>query len=376
MDDAGGGRRGQRPVLTTAARHAIERAYGLSLATARDLGGSANLNLLAESAAGPVAVRIYRTHVNHSRVAAVQAARGRLVARGVPAAHSVPTLGGDVVLRTGLNVIEVERFVASNAVMDSLERVAVGLPVLARLHDSLAGADLGAESRKPAFTNYVPPGELIARTRLGTARIRSWNPTAVELAMADAADRLADTATDANESFANLPSQLVHGDYWDNNVLFRGSELVLVTDLDFMGHRLRIDDVALTLYFATYPSHRPTAPLTIRVLADLLDAYDGGSDRRLSVVERAAMPIALARQPLWSVGAWVAQLDNVDVARRHLHGHLAALEQGLAILDDLDRWQHAFTDAGSDPAARRLRPDAAVAPTAEPETADRRRPQR
>ena len=46
-----------------------------------------------------------------------------------------------------------------------------------------------------------------------------------------------------------LPRQLVHGDFWDNNVFFRDNRVVLVTDFDFMGERARIDDLALTLYY-------------------------------------------------------------------------------------------------------------------------------
>jgi Ser/Thr protein kinase RdoA (MazF antagonist) len=43
---------------------------------------------------------------------------------------------------------------------------------------------------------------------------------------------------------ARLPRQLVHGDFWDNNVLFRHGRPVLVCDFDFMGERARIDDLA------------------------------------------------------------------------------------------------------------------------------------
>ena len=39
--------------------------------------------------------------------------------------------------------------------------------------------------------------------------------------------------------------QLVHGDFWDDNGLFREGRIVLVTDLDFMGVRPRVDDLAL-----------------------------------------------------------------------------------------------------------------------------------
>ena len=44
--------------------------------------------------------------------------------------------------------------------------------------------------------------------------------------------------------------QLVHGDFWDNNVKFSGDDVAGILDLDFMEERPRIDDLALTLYYA------------------------------------------------------------------------------------------------------------------------------
>jgi Ser/Thr protein kinase RdoA (MazF antagonist) len=33
-----------------------------------------------------------------------------------------------------------------------------------------------------------------------------------------------------------MPSKLVHGDFWDNNVLFRHGRPVLLADFDFIGN--------------------------------------------------------------------------------------------------------------------------------------------
>jgi hypothetical protein len=53
-------------------------------------------------------------------------------------------------------------------------------------------------------------------------------------------------------------------------------------------------------------------------LTELVGAYETGLGTRLSQHERAAIPLAMARQPLWSIAVWVALLDNQDTARRHL----------------------------------------------------------
>jgi Ser/Thr protein kinase RdoA (MazF antagonist) len=65
------------------------------------------------------------------------------------------------------------------------------------------------------------------------------------------AEELAELVTQAETRLVSrLPRQLVHGDFWDNNVLFRGGRVVLLADFDFLGERARIDDLALTLHCA------------------------------------------------------------------------------------------------------------------------------
>ena len=83
--------------------------------------------------------------------------------------------------------------------------------------------------------------------------MRGWGPTAAEAALADAADRLADlVAQDEAALVVQLPRQLAHGDFWDDNVLFRHGRPVLLADFDFMGERARVDDLALTLWCASF----------------------------------------------------------------------------------------------------------------------------
>ena len=162
--------------------------------------------------------------------------------------------------------------------------------------------------------------------------------------IADASDRLAESVAVAHEPFADLPRQLVHGDFWDNNVLLRDSRPVLVGDFDFMAKRLRIDDLALTLAFTTDMLNDPLDVEEWRRLTALVDRYDAGSTHPLTTTERAALPVAVARQPLWSIATWAAKLDDITTARRHLRGHLATTQRGLAILAALPQYQDATTN--------------------------------
>jgi homoserine kinase type II len=74
----------------------------------------------------------------------------------------------------------------------------------------------------------------------------------------------------------------------------------------------------------------------------LVDAYEAGSDIPLRATERAALPLAIARQPLWSIGGWVASLDDEESARQHAAGVGPAVDWALSLVRDLPRWRAAL----------------------------------
>jgi hypothetical protein len=123
--------------------------------------------------------------------------------------------------------------------------------------------------------------------------------------MAGEAERLAGlVAAGEADLAAGLPRQLVHGDFWDDNVFFRGQEPVFVADFSFMADRARIDDLALTLYYTDTELGLADAGDRIAALRPLVQAYQSGLDKPLTDAERGALPWAIARQPLWGIGGW------------------------------------------------------------------------
>lgn len=147
----------------------------------------------------------------------------------------------------------------------------------------------------------------------------------------------------AERGIEPLPRQLVHGDFWDNNVLFRDGQIVLVVDLDFMAERPRIDDLALTLYYTNSTFHGDqVSDDRVRRLRTLVDAYERGLDQPLSAAERAALPLALARAPLCFI-AMIARVDSENGARRLAAEMTPDIAWALAIVRNLDRWQRGFT---------------------------------
>jgi homoserine kinase type II len=239
-------------------------------------------------------------------------------------------------------LVEVEPYVEHDAIMDSWRRIQAGLPLLGRIHTLLRQVDVNEDGRTAPAANNIEPRDALPGTLRGTCRLRRWNPTTAELQLAAASEELAELVDRAERGIEGLPRQLVHGDYWDNNVLFRHGRVVLVTDLDFMGERTRIDDLALTLYYTNSTfSDDQVSDDRLRRLRTLVDAYDGGLDERLSTIERAALPLALARTPLCFI-AMIADVDSEIGARWLAEEMTQDVSWALAIVHDLDRWRSAF----------------------------------
>ena len=343
-DDAGGGKRGQR---ATVSRHLLESAsvaYGIDVGDSPlDLGGSSNLNVRVGEDEHYV-VRVYRPHVATERLNAIHRVRHYLAAVGVPCDGLLRTLDGRLWIQVEDRLVEVEKYVEHNADMNTWERLATGLRTLGVMHDALADLETSEASRSPRFANYISADSALEETRRGVRRIRQASPSNTDLQVAANAEQLARFLSRAEHQHSDdFPAGLAHGDFWDNNVFFGDSELVFVTDFDYMGYRPRIDDLALTLYFTCLEFFEdPVSDGQLERLADLLRAYDDGTGRPLSAAERSALPLAIARQPLWSIGGWVVWLDDEQAAGRHAASATSEVQWALSLTRDLDRWQAAF----------------------------------
>jgi len=102
------------------------------------------------------------------------------------------------------------------------------------------------------------------------------------------------------------------------------------------------DDLALTRSStnATF-AEDPPSEQRIGGLRRLVDADDRGLNTPLKSVERAALPLALARQSLWWVGRWRALLDAEVVARRGFAEMAWDREWALQRIREADCWQAA-----------------------------------
>jgi Ser/Thr protein kinase RdoA (MazF antagonist) len=344
VDDAGGGRRGTRAAVSAQLWEVLAARWGIPCQRGRDLGGSLNLNLLVHRGDDRLVVRVHRPSVSPARLEDIQAVRGRLDAAGVPCSALVPARDGARWARAEGRLAEVERFIPHNGAMNTWPRLARGLPVLGRIHAVLTGAEVSPAGRSVEFANHIEAGHVLPGTRAGTTQIRSWHPTPWEQQMASEADRLAELVAAGEADLSGLlPRQLVHGDFWDDNIFFRGPDPVFVADFGFMAERARLDDLALTLYYADTELGLTTSSDRIAALQPLVRAYASRLDVALTAAERQALPWVIARQPLWGIGGWVAVLDDPNSARAHARATFPAVQRALALVTDIDTWRAGLT---------------------------------
>ncbi|MGC4045638.1 MAG: phosphotransferase [Armatimonas sp.] len=342
MDNAGNGRRGLRATPSAELLTAIQVSYNLDpIHEIQDLGGSSSLNLLVTRGAERYIARVYRPYTCTNRLNAMQSVRHTLLHGGIPCPEILTTPYGATWIRFEGRLIEVEAFVEHDANMDTWERLETGLPWLGRIHSILRHYSVNAAGKTPLFANHIEPTNTLEGMEKTVRRVAAWPPSPEEHQILDVGMILVERLAEAEQEYLPLlVRQLTHGDFWDNNVFFQSGQVVLITDLDFMGERARIDDLALTLYYAS-ASIANFSECRDR-LRRLIEAYNSELAEPLTIAERAALPLALARQPLWWLAGWFPALDDDSLARRGFAEMLPEIQWSLEIMDHLEQWQAAF----------------------------------
>jgi hypothetical protein len=322
----------------------IRNTYSLAgVEVTMDLGGSRHQNVLLTTGYGMYIIRLHPPSMTLDRLLAIQAARKALALGGVPSTIVRPTRAGESWTRYDGQLVELGAYVDYHGKMDSWDRLEVGLPLLGRAHTILKTLSLNPAGRRPATAPHLGPGEVAEWTTRAALRLRMWHPDASVERFLRAAEDLTEALRKAEEPFrGRLPAQLVHGDFWDNSVLFRNGKVVLVTGLDFMGDRPRVEDLAWTLYRANSAfADDPLSARRLRRLRVLVDAYESGLGEPLSPTERKALPLAIARAPLFLMRQ-LALLERKEDVYRPIADAGPDLVWAMSLVDNLPRWQEAF----------------------------------
>ncbi|GAB3913567.1 hypothetical protein GCM10011575_20000 [Microlunatus endophyticus] len=307
------------------------------------LSSSWTTNLRLDADDRILVARLHQRWTNRDRLAAIQHVRRCARSAGLPTVTPIPAPDAATMISLPEGtLVELESYVDWDRAMKTPDLLEAGFAELGRLHDLLRSLEPAIAASRAPRANHVPSARAAALTRLGADRIRGWNDPVLDKLADQVVDHI-EAVTAAERSWvADQVSQLVHGDFWDNNVLFAGDELAAVIDFDFMAERWRIDDLALPIWFYLLePGHDLPDDEDRDVVRRLLDAYDSGTERPLSHGERLALPLAVARQPAWSVGRWVLQLEEED-ARAHASSSVDELPIARTIMTDLSSWQAAL----------------------------------
>ncbi len=336
-DNAKNGKRGERATLTPELQEFIKHNYGYeNVLRVSDVGGSSCLNILLETSMSKYIVRVYRPYVTPTRLLEIQRVKKFLRDNGVPCPQTISKPGHSFYVYQN-RLIEAEEFVYSDSNMDSLDKIGTAMPLLAKIHSLMKDLYLENDAKYPGFSNYIRPEDALEMTLLGCSRIKNWVPTQQENRLAEASEALARLVQEKRKYVDVLPKQATHGDFWHNNVLFLDGKVATLIDFDFFGERTRMDDLALTLYF-TMLSNGGLSDATFESLRKLVELYNSELEEPLTRDERIALPIIIARQPLWSIGGWVALLDDEEAARQHASDMLPCVEQALDIICNLTKW--------------------------------------
>jgi hypothetical protein len=151
-----GARAGWAATVRIVAR-ALADGYGLRVVgEVRHLDGTFKRNLLVRAARSGSAlpadyvVHVHRPFITAARVATVHRAVRSLARSDLPVPRPVATTSGDTRLRVEGHVVDVDPYVASDAIADTWPRFAAAARLLARIHDTLAaGAAIGRAPRVP-----------------------------------------------------------------------------------------------------------------------------------------------------------------------------------------------------------------------------------
>jgi Ser/Thr protein kinase RdoA (MazF antagonist) len=288
--------------------------------------------------------RIYRAWVTPRRLEGIQSVRAALRAAGLPFTQARPLADGRTFLSFADWLVEVEPFVGGQD-MSTWAQLKDGMRMLGTIHTVLSGITAPPGTRRAPAANHIDAADVSQTTRRACSAIRAFAASVDEERIASLSEELANALLSAGDGASmGFPRQLLHGDFWDNNVKFRDGSVVAVLDLDFMEEGARIDDLALVLYYANSGSTCASlrSPLERRqALRELVDAYDSGLERHLSLEERTALPLALARTPL-KYARHLLLRTSVAEQRAVAQAEAPELVWALSIAKHPVPWQMAF----------------------------------
>ena len=102
----------------------------------------------------------------------------------------------------------------------------------------------------------------------------------------------------------------------------------------------------------------------VPALQPLVRAYDSGLEVPLTAAEQEVLPWRIARQPLWGIGAWVAQMHDQDTARAHARARFPPIMCALQLIAGIPAWMPGCLDGAPNARIWTARVVTGIKPTA------------
>ncbi len=277
----------------------------------KDLGGTYNLNLLMQTEKGLYVLRAYRLWVTQTRLSQLHQIKLLLASANFPVTLPITTGAGETVLSYDQRLMELEPFIVHDGEADTWEHNFIAFSLLGRLHSFLAMQKDKIHLVDPAVSNYGTPETLLTWIYQAQKKVQSRQDIerqkrqpALSL-YADAIQLLQILREQWDKTNQHLPQQLIHGDYGGGNLLFEHERSVAILDFDFMQVKERVFDIAYTLYwwFAKQEDGQLATVNSWHRVKELLAFYNESTHIPLTSEERQALPLEMARVPLY----WIAE---------------------------------------------------------------------
>lgn len=332
---------GPRALLSAGLLHTLEQHYAFGpIHTYRDLGGAYNLNARVETPRGIYVARVYRPWITAQRLRALHALKHWLHTQQLPIVLPIPTVAGNTLTTYQDRLIEVERFLPHSDAPELRACYAQAFALLGRFHTVLAGYTHAATFPQPLVENYGLPAILTQWVEQTKHRIQQLShvQAAEAVAVCDKTIELLEyLSLWWREAEHQLPRQLVHGDYGVGNLLWQDHQVVAIGDFDFLAFHERIFDIAYPLYWMCArldPVMDPQGWAWDQVAA-MISHYNTSSHQPLVSEERRAIPLEMARVPLY----WIAEAgfleDPTDAVLSYTKG-VAAAQWLIEHADEID----------------------------------------
>jgi len=300
---------GPRAVLDERSLEAIVEQFNLGgVMSAWDVGGTYNLNLHIRTSMGEYVIRLYRPWVTRERLLFLHQVKRALHRAEFPVPELVISPAGEAILSHNSRLGEVERFVPHDGIADTWERYAVAVSTLGRLHHFFMQGPHRASIVSAPISNYGTPPQLFEWVRLTAERIErlAGNPEASRALVLcrHAWELLTLLCAEWQGTGRHLPDLLIHGDYVGGNLLFEHEHLVGILDFDFLDVRERVYELAYTLYWmmARLSGEGTPERWPWTYAQEMVSHYNHTNSRPLTSGEIRALPVTMARVPLYWVG--------------------------------------------------------------------------